>query len=71
MVEADVLATIAAIEGIAIEEIQDFTFDITAKVKGLDPHNKTSVKRQDNWFSTPPVAVGTLEWFAQPIPTTP
>jgi hypothetical protein len=68
MVEAEVLATIAASEGIAVEEIQNFTFDISAKVKGLDPHNKASVKRQDNWFS-PPVEVGTLEWSAETLPT--
>ena len=69
MVEAEVLATIAASEGIAVEEIQNFTFDIMAKVKGLDPHNKTSVKRQDNWFSTPLAPVGTLEWSAETPPT--
>jgi len=68
MIEAEVLATIAASEGIPMNQIQDFSFDIMAKVKGLDPHNKTSVKRQDNWFSET-VPVGTLEWSPEILPT--
>jgi hypothetical protein len=73
MIEAEVLAGIAEAEGISVDDIQDFTFDIMAKVKGLDTVKQSgkksadNVKRQDNWFS-PPVEVGSLEWSAEPLP---
>jgi len=50
--------------GLLPEELNDYTFDMSAKVKGLDPHRKEGKKRQNNWFSVP-VEIGIFEWTAE------
>lgn len=45
-------------------DLNSYAFDMSAKVKGLDPSRKFGWKRQDNCFSEP-VELGILEWNAE------